>query len=657
MFSIDQLVSFLCNLKFVNPNFKKKEYRHPSICHFSEIPIYTFNSSTKHNLEYEIFPIPIPNILQHLKKKYEKKYGITFNSITIEKHECQYNELWTENHPYFSFHIVICENKNEEILLRLKKGKQLYCQNIQHKDSIFKTKMDNITWKQNIICNKENHKPFYVINFHNNTLFKINKYNKYIYSNPISLSHRLLYNNQIKEYMKILYFLNQKHKEPYHQTMDELKIYDIHKEKNLGNGTWGEVYKYSVFHKKYNFALKISRLDKEHTTSVKKNKTLKNDIKWHEQFIYKNIIGQHPHPNLPIYINSFICPEYSFSMLRKQQQQIFPATVTCFEMAHGDLRYFLSRKTKLNNNMFLSIFFQIASAIHSMQILCQNVNRDIKPSNILFFGVKSSGFWKYIINNKTYYVPNKGIVCLLTDFGVSKTYDPRLILSNDKKILKLGTRVGIHDEKKNQLIPIKGIKTNKMFNWKFNVQSPLIQPSINVNTHYISNFDILQFKLTPRQKMILKNSNIKSNDSLEWLSNPWIIPPIEFYTDIQDLCKMFCNFKLDQCKQQKQNRCCHNLCKDCKDFPQHIHTCSTCNQLCKKCALSKRHCQTSFHIPYSCIDHDFVRQFLNKVIIKEVNVTNFPKNSYYYLMGKTIEHLFSDYYTSPKKNIIDIYHL
>ena len=325
-------------------------------------------------------------------------------------------------------------------------------------------------------------------------------------------------------------------------------------------------------------ALKVSRLDKEHASTIKKNKTLKNDIKWHEQFIYKNVIGQHPHPNLPIYINSFICPEYSFSMLRRQQQQIFPATVTCFEMAHGDLRYFLSRKTKkLNNHMFLSIFFQIASAIHSTQMLCQNVNRDIKPSNILFFGVKPSGCWKYKINDKTYYVPNKGIVCMLTDFGVSKTYDPKLILSNDKKILKLGTRVGIHDDKKDQLIPIKGVKTKKIFNWKFNVQSPLIQPSINVNTHYISNFDTLQFSLTPRQKSILKKNNIQINEPLEWLSHPWIIPPIEFYTDIQDLCKMFCNFKLEQCQQKKKtNHCIEHLCKDCKDFPKHIPNCDEC---------------------------------------------------------------------------------
>lgn len=66
---------------------------------------------------------------------------------------------------------------------------------------------------------------------------------------------------------------------------------------------------------------------------------------------------------------------------------------------------------------FDNAYFQIMVALYSMQKYFNMTHLDLHSDNILVRKVKPGGYWKYIINNQIYYVPNLGYVFLLNDFG------------------------------------------------------------------------------------------------------------------------------------------------------------------------------------------------------------------------------------------------
>ena len=52
-----------------------------------------------------------------------------------------------------------------------------------------------------------------------------------------------------------------------------------------------------------------------------------------------------------------------------------------------------------------------------MQKYFNIIHGDLHSLNILIYKVKEGGYWKYVINKKTYIIPNLGWVVLITDFG------------------------------------------------------------------------------------------------------------------------------------------------------------------------------------------------------------------------------------------------
>jgi hypothetical protein len=66
---------------------------------------------------------------------------------------------------------------------------------------------------------------------------------------------------------------------------------------------------------------------------------------------------------------------------------------------------------------WMNLLVQIIISIICMQKYFNIVHGDLHSLNILIYKVRVGGFWKYIIDDKEYIIPNLGWVVLLTDFG------------------------------------------------------------------------------------------------------------------------------------------------------------------------------------------------------------------------------------------------
>ena len=68
-------------------------------------------------------------------------------------------------------------------------------------------------------------------------------------------------------------------------------------------------------------------------------------------------------------------------------------------------------------HLWYNAFFQITSGIYALQKYFNMTHLDLHSDNILVKKVKKGGYWSYIINGKTYKVPNLGYQFYIADFG------------------------------------------------------------------------------------------------------------------------------------------------------------------------------------------------------------------------------------------------
>jgi len=80
-----------------------------------------------------------------------------------------------------------------------------------------------------------------------------------------------------------------------------------------------------------------------------------------------------------------------------------------------------------------SCLFQLIQAYYVLMKFLKLRQGDPGSSNILIKKVTPGGYWKYIVNKKSYYVPNYGYILVVNDFGHSVMKDMKLIMSNENK--------------------------------------------------------------------------------------------------------------------------------------------------------------------------------------------------------------------------------
>ena len=177
----------------------------------------------------------------------------------------------------------------------------------------------------------------------------------------------------------------------------------------------------------------------------------------------------------------------------------------------------------------------------------QILNNDIKSKNILYYNVEPGGYWHYKIDNYDFYVPNFGKMFVLNDFGVSSLYNPNFQLYPNKKIkvYNLGSRYAINIDEKfspveakveyynNELRPTKEIKWSKT---KENISNGATYKLDRKTGQVIISHTIL----TPIQKSYLFRKGVTTNPKTwDYFEHPDIIPPFEFYNDVQDTLRTF----------------------------------------------------------------------------------------------------------------------
>jgi len=93
---------------------------------------------------------------------------------------------------------------------------------------------------------------------------------------------------------------------------------------------------------------------------------------------------------------------------------------------YGEIINYIDKNIKYDGHHdfkeWMNCYFQIFSGLYVIQTHMKMFHDDLHWSNILISTSNSQineGYWKYIVNGITYYIPNMGFVCKLWDFGLA----------------------------------------------------------------------------------------------------------------------------------------------------------------------------------------------------------------------------------------------
>jgi len=197
---------------------------------------------------------------------------------------------------------------------------------------------------------------------------------------------------------------------------NKLTFDDFAKTSVLGEGVQGKVYKYC--NNNSCIAIKKVYLDKTQSKYITTNKNntkaaLKNTL-FIELFANKLI-------NKLLLEN--VCPNFVFFYNNEFEErdgicnEEYPYA-SYFYNEYIDnsesLRKYVKNKTI---KVLYNIFFQIITALYTIQKHFGLLHLDLHCDNILIRKIKKGGHFKYIINNIEYLVPNLGFLVVINDFG------------------------------------------------------------------------------------------------------------------------------------------------------------------------------------------------------------------------------------------------
>ena len=255
----------------------------------------------------------------------------------------------------------------------------------------------------------------------------------------LSSSMRIAFMKKIQKGLRIVHSIPEGSQCIRKNSMNELVKY-IKLNKLIGTGDWGNVYsgclKNDIMCNR-KFAIKMTRI----TDEDYKDPYTETSSSWYEIWMLKDIIKplviNNICPNLPLYIDTFLCNKCDF--IFRKGDSTHPCIITVMELASGDMKDYLKFVSNSDDELY-SALFQIMAGVHAIHMRGQILNNDIKAKNILYYNVTPGGYWHYRIDKDDFYVPNYGKMFVLNDFGVSTIYNPNFQLypNKQKNVFKLG---------------------------------------------------------------------------------------------------------------------------------------------------------------------------------------------------------------------------
>ncbi len=261
-------------------------------------------------------------------------------------------------------------------------------------------------------------------------------------------------------------------------------------EKMLGCGSFGSVVLANLKYTDIRYAIKETRPTKD--KKIKLRDITSNDI-IEIKYLFNEInplIEKKKTPGLPYTYSYFLCNDCNIIIQGSKKRQKFKCGVLCAELCTGEITTLSylneSKSTNEIDDILFNIYFQLMYSLAVVHYYTGIQHRDIKDSNILYYTVTKGGYWKYIIGNEIFYLPNLGFVVIINDFGVSEYVYPYKLKENTNRYNRL--HYGIIDKNNDFIITIPKMKINKEY----------IKNDIENYNKYLEQFNINIKTLTPK---------------------------------------------------------------------------------------------------------------------------------------------------------------
>lgn len=317
----------------------------------------------------------------------------------------------------------------------------------------------------------------------------------------------------------------------------------------IGKGSFGQVYR-ATLNTGHDDQLVIKEAYLTPEKRILKRATDKNQ-KW--ETIQKN---SYPRENRMLdLVNQLLlsrrCPNfvyvYNMAMCDGcRVQRLFdkgrPASGSCYVTFMESADTDLDHVDLINFEEQLSVLYQLLIAVYAIHRYYAIWHRDIKTSNVFVQLIKPGGYFEYVIEGKTYYVKNAGVVAYLADFGVSEVMSPLYAFTNyygsrNAEVMRSSQEV----EGSNLYWKPISLASKPPIYWRDTTTGSKVKGTRNLIT----------------------NPTIKSSVPIN-LNNSQKFPAFEFFDDIQDVIRMFVGGK--QAAQPGNHRPMRTLSHELRDL-------------------------------------------------------------------------------------------
>ena len=318
----------------------------------------------------------------------------------------------------------------------------------------------------------------------------------------------------------------------------------------IGKGSFGQIYRATLntgnddqlVIKEAYLRPKEERVLKEATGKNQKWEAIKKNSYPHENRILdlvNQLLLSRRCPNFVYIYNMAMCDGCRVQRLFDKGR---PASGSCYvtfmesadtDLGHVDLTNFEAQ---------LSVLYQLLIAVYAIHRYYAIWHRDIKSSNVFIKLIKPGGYFEYVIEGKSYYVKNTGVVAYLADFGVSEVMSP------------LYAFINYYGSRNAEVMRSSQTVDGSNLYWK---------PISLASKTQLEWRDMETGSKVKGTRNLITDPNITSSVPVN-LNNSQKFPAFEFFGDIQDVIRMFVGGK--QSVQPGNHRPMKTLSRELQDL-------------------------------------------------------------------------------------------